>query len=104
MAAYGLRGAALLSHVRRAAGRAHAESFLGAHMAARGVANIDSDVVFQRVRADGHVEHRDAALAAAAAAKAAKKAAGGGDKGADPAGRVRRRRRRWWWPGGRGQD
>jgi hypothetical protein len=67
MAAYGLRGAALPAYVAAGA-RPHAERFLAAHLAARGVAHVDSAVVFQRVRAGGRIEAKDLSLAAPAPA------------------------------------
>ena len=63
---YGLRGNHLAAYV--AAGwQPHAEAFLAHEMAARGIGNLRSRTVFQRMRADGHVDHRDARLGLLAA-------------------------------------
>ena len=58
MAAYGRRTDALRDYV--ASGRRpHAEEFLGWYAASHGVANVDSEVLFYRWRANGRGEEQD---------------------------------------------
>jgi hypothetical protein len=61
MAAYGVRGDGLQRFVD-SGGLPHAERFLKRYLASQGVASIASRTKFQRVRADGHVDGRDAPL------------------------------------------
>jgi hypothetical protein len=62
MAAYGVRGDSLQRFVD-AGEMPHAERFLKHYLKSQGIATVASRTKFQRVRADGHIDRRDIALA-----------------------------------------
>jgi hypothetical protein len=64
MEAYGLRGDRLVEYLSvDSHRRPHAETFLQDYMTARNVTNLHSRTLFQRMRANGRVDHRDTVLA-----------------------------------------
>ena len=64
MLAYGRRGEALERYVAVTQRRPCAEAYLAHYLAGHGVTAVDSEVRFQRIRADGRPDRRDAWLAA----------------------------------------
>jgi hypothetical protein len=62
MASYGVRGDSLQRFVDSGE-MPHAERFLKHYLKSQGIATVGSRTKFQRVRADGHIDRRDVALA-----------------------------------------